>query len=366
MGYLSFDESSSKDSEEFEINDELPLGWNWAMWWTYEGISGPEFWGVINPAWVMCSEGRRQSPINLDPRTLLYDPNLTPLLVDKTMVAGELVNTGHSLEWQMQEVRDDQHRDSSRDNYRDRNRGLDMTGDDGGPPTRDRHLPLPMMGAVNVSGGPLSYQYSLSRARLHYGERDIQGSEHTIDNHAFPAELQLYGHNSQLYPNLTVAASHVYGVLAVSVLIQLGDRTSPALATILEGLHKVTFGGSRVSVKPLRLSDLLPSHSHYLTYEGSLTEPGCHETVTWVLPNKPLYISFSQMRSLRELRQGPSLHHRNAPLGNNFRPLQPSHHRTVRTNIDFTSTSPPETLAGRKCSMAESRFHYRANDLLRS
>lgn len=24
-----------------------------------------------------------------------------------------------------------------------------------------------------------------------------------------------------------------------------------------------------------------------------------------------------------------------APLGNNFRPLQPLHHRTVRTNIDF-------------------------------
>jgi hypothetical protein len=24
-----------------------------------------------------------------------------------------------------------------------------------------------------------------------------------------------------------------------------------------------------------------------------------------------------------------------APLGNNFRPIQPLHHRTIRTNIDF-------------------------------
>lgn len=46
--------------------------------------------------------------------------------------------------------------------------------------------------AVNVSGGPLSYQYSISRARLHYGERDLQGSEHTIDNHAFPAEVSTW------------------------------------------------------------------------------------------------------------------------------------------------------------------------------
>ncbi|KAF2353236.1 Alpha carbonic anhydrase, partial [Trinorchestia longiramus] len=324
----------------------------------YLASPGPEFWGVINLQWVMCSEGRRQSPINLDPRTLLFDPNLTPLQVDKTMVSGELVNTGHSLEWHMVDYRLDNTRENGRESYRDRNRGLDMIAEDKSS-NRDHHPSVHISGAVNVTGGPLSYQYSLSRARLHYGERDIQGSEHTIDNHAFPAELQLYGHNSQLYPNLTVAAAQVYGVLAVAVLIQLGDRTSPALATILEELHKVTFGGSKTRVKPLRLSDLLPSHTHYLTYEGSLTEPGCHETVTWVLPNKPLYISFSQMRSLRELRQGPSLHHRNAPLGNNFRPLQPSHHRTVRTNIDFTAAHPAESFASRKCSMAESRFHYR-------
>lgn len=29
--------------------------------------------------------------------------------------------------------------------------------------------------------------------------------------------------------------------------------------------------------------------------------------------------------------------HPKAPLGNNFRPPQPLHHRPVRTNIDFNS-----------------------------
>lgn len=61
-----------------------------------------------------------------------------------------LVNTGHSLEWRV--------KPSS------------------GP-------------SVNLSGGPLSYTYSVSHLRLHFGERDLQGSEHTIANHAFPAEV---------------------------------------------------------------------------------------------------------------------------------------------------------------------------------
>ncbi|KAK1130671.1 hypothetical protein K0M31_018787 [Melipona bicolor] len=32
--------------------------------------------------------------------------------------------------------------------------------------------------------------------------------------------------------------------------------------------------------------------------------------------------------------------HPNAPLGNNFRPPQPLHHRPVRTNIDFNIQGP--------------------------
>ena len=29
---------------------------NWADWWTYDGISGPAYWGLINPAWTMCNK----------------------------------------------------------------------------------------------------------------------------------------------------------------------------------------------------------------------------------------------------------------------------------------------------------------------
>ena len=62
-------------------------------------------------------------------------------------------------------------------------------------------------GAVNVSGGPLSYEYTLSLARLHYGERDLQGSEHTIGNHAFPAEVPYFAADCYAFNAITLLLS---------------------------------------------------------------------------------------------------------------------------------------------------------------
>lgn len=49
-------------------------------------ISGPRFWGSHNQNWSLCGTGRFQSPIDIDPDRLIYDPNLTPLKYDETMV----------------------------------------------------------------------------------------------------------------------------------------------------------------------------------------------------------------------------------------------------------------------------------------
>lgn len=35
----------------------------------------------------MCNKGRRQSPVNLEPQRLLFDPNLRPLHIDKHRVS---------------------------------------------------------------------------------------------------------------------------------------------------------------------------------------------------------------------------------------------------------------------------------------
>ena len=74
-----------------------------------------------------------------------------------------------------------------------------------------------------------------------------------------------------------------------------------------------------------------------MTYEGSTTYPGCWETVTWIVLNKPIYLSRQEMFELRKLKQGDKINPK-APLSNNRRPLQLLNSRTIRTNIAFSNS----------------------------
>ncbi|XP_076315473.1 putative carbonic anhydrase-like protein 2 [Tachypleus tridentatus] len=60
---------------------------SWEEWWTYEGISGPTYWGLLNPEWSLCNMGRRQSPVDIDPSILLFDPHLRPIHVENSRVS---------------------------------------------------------------------------------------------------------------------------------------------------------------------------------------------------------------------------------------------------------------------------------------
>jgi len=50
-------------------------------------------------------------------------------------------------------------------------------------------LDEPSVHYVNISGGPLGYQYRLSEVILRFGLTDSTGSEHTINRFTFPAEV---------------------------------------------------------------------------------------------------------------------------------------------------------------------------------
>ncbi|KAK9875581.1 hypothetical protein WA026_009384 [Henosepilachna vigintioctopunctata] len=91
-----------------------------------------------------------------------------------------------------------------------------------------------------------------------------------------------------------------------------------------------------------------------MTYEGSTTHPGCWETTVWILLNKPIYITKHELYQLRKLMQG-SEDAPKAPLGNNARPIQPLHQRTIRTNINFGSAKK------KGCPSMEKNMHYTAN-----
>lgn len=143
------------------------------------------------------------------------------------------------------------------------------------------------------------------------------------------------------------------------------------LMLIMNVEYYANFSGQNVPLEDVSLSGFLPSGTaEFITYEGSQTEPACHETVTWIIMNRPIYVTKKQVRSiitckfsyrefstfpkrreilshpsfldkcwhflqlmgLRKLMQGEASDPR-APLCGNVRPTHDLNGRCLRTNV---------------------------------
>ena len=75
---------------------------------------------------------------------------------------------------------------------------------------------------------------------FHWSDSDQGGSEHQINNHSFPAEVQFYGFNAHLFNNLSEAVLHPHGAVGVAIMIQVSDRGSnQGLKPLTSQLKKV-------------------------------------------------------------------------------------------------------------------------------
>lgn len=45
----------------------------------------------------------------------------------------------------------------------------------------------------------------------------------------------------------------------------------------------------------LNIEEVYPETASFITYEGSMTIPPCYETATWILMNKPIYVTKMQV-----------------------------------------------------------------------
>ncbi|KAF8363879.1 cah-2 [Pristionchus pacificus] len=290
----------------------------------YPCVMGPDFWGLVNKEWRMCKNGQAQSPINIDPNKLLFDPNLSHIKMDDGIVDAVMENIG-----QMPMIT------------------INST---------TTHAP------INITGGPaMPYKYRLSQIIVHFGAADggEKGSEHTVDRVRFPAEIQLIAYNSDLYENYTVAESQPRGLLAIAVIVDIGSTTHPELLRMTKASHGVTYKGNTIAMRKLRPAALLPKTNHYVTYDGSLTYPGCHETVTWVIMNNPIYITKQDLAQWNELQQTEKKAAITQPMQPIYRPLRALNGRLLRTNINvqFKSTDAKVTCP----APVYSELGYRAN-----
>uniref|UniRef100_A0A668AHH4 Carbonic anhydrase 10 n=1 Tax=Myripristis murdjan TaxID=586833 RepID=A0A668AHH4_9TELE len=281
------------------ISSKLHEGW-WAYKDVVQGsfVPVPSFWGLVNSAWNLCAMGKRQSPIDIETSHMIFDPHLTPLRLNTggRRMGGTMYNTGKHVS-----LRPDK-----------------------------AHL-------VNISGGPLGYSYRLEEVRLHFGSEDAQGSEHLLNGQGFPGEVQLIHYNQDLYANYSEAAKSPHGIAVVSIFIKLSENSNAFLNRMLnrDTITRINYKHDAFLLMGLNIADLYPDTTRYITYEGSITIPPCYETSTWILINKPVYVTQMQMHSLRLLSQ-------NEPykiflsMSDNTRPTQPLLQRCIRTNINFS------------------------------
>ncbi|KAI7797204.1 hypothetical protein IRJ41_020222, partial [Triplophysa rosa] len=212
---------------------------------------------------------------------------------------------------------------------------------------------------VNISGGPVTYSHRLEEIRLHFGSEDGQGSEHLLNGQAFSGEVQLIHYNHELYTNYTEAAKSPNGLVIVSIFMKISETSNSFLNRMLnrDTITRITYKNDAYLLSGLNIEEVYPETSSFITYEGSMTIPPCYETATWILMNKPIYVTKMQMHSMRLLSQ-------NQPsqiflsMSDNVRPVQPLNNRCIRTNINFS-------MQGKDCpNNRAQKLQYRVNEWL--
>jgi len=173
--------------------------------------------------------------------------------------------------------------------------------------------------SADISWPALKSAYKLSELQFRWGADNNEGSEHQVNGKAFPLELhfvhkQVDNSNAETSPG---------GLAVIGVMFIIDDAApNTELDTMLSKRDEVkhieeghTY--EKANLEELTLTNLLPDNfaDNYFTYKGSLTTPGCHESVNWIVPIKPMTVSTAQMTALRELEM-------NDEIERTFRPVQ--------------------------------------------
>ena len=122
----------------------------------------------------MCSEGRKQSPVDIQTETLLHDPNLEPFHVTPHQVPVTLLPGVcwfcHVLRCSVMQVS-----------------GLFVNV---GRDIRIRINNSDPQNVPSIRGGPLQYRYKFSDVIIRLSHNHSRSSEHTLDGRHFAAEVR--------------------------------------------------------------------------------------------------------------------------------------------------------------------------------
>ncbi|XP_023227238.1 carbonic anhydrase 1-like isoform X2 [Centruroides sculpturatus] len=227
--------------------------------WGYGVNNGPNHWYKTHPN----ASGNKQSPVDIVPSLAIPDASLFQNQIRWSYhkkYSKTVVNSGHG--WTVEYV--------STKNY--------------------------------FEGGPAVNRYILDQIHCHWGKSNERGSEHTINGYQMAAEIHMVHWNSELYKDCRDSACNKQGLLVLASFIKLG-QPNVELEKIVKILGNITFKGQRCPLREqVDPAKFIPDNISYWTYEGSLTTPPCHESVTWIVFKNPIEASAEQISKFRSLR----------------------------------------------------------------
>ena len=247
---------------------------NGATLWNHDPASaiGPAHWGDLDPSFVECESGARQSPINIAGTVRGGGPALRFRYADNELV---VENTGHVIE-----------------------------------------VPMPAGGHQTLGIGGISY--TLTQYHFH------APSEHTLNGRQFDLEVHL------------VHESADGQLVVVAVLMNIGDQPNALVDEVFEHAPDAAGEETEVGIESNAEDLLPgfghgPGNgtfviNRYYSYPGSLTTPGCAEPVSWFVAKDPVNVSAGAVEEMHELVSNfPGY----AGYPDNNRPVQPLNGRQV-------------------------------------
>lgn len=214
--------------------------------WGYEADNGPSRWSELNPDWVLCKEGRHQSPIDL---TGAKQEKLEQMKLDIPL---ENLNIVHQKD--VRKILDNSHTIQINSN----------------------------IGGTLKIGNDI---YELQQGHFH------SPSEHTVNGRHYPMEMHL------------VHSSKDKKLAVIGVFMEEG-RHNATIDIIWSNVPKET--GQEVHLENVQVTfmDLLPNNQETYRYHGSLTTPPCYEDVRWILFVEPIQLSSKQIKAFQKIFYG--------------------------------------------------------------
>lgn len=202
-----------------------------ASTWSYQGETGTDFWGKLDPQFQTCRLGQAQSPINIEGSGFTLNVGSLDLNYQDTPLT--IVNNGRTIRVDYQS-------------------GSSLTLD--------------------------SQVYKLLQFHFH------QPSEHLISGKAAEMEAH-FVHQTQATGDLVVLA----------VLMSEGEMSQAleSIWQEIPRSDTQTAQVSDLTINALQL--LLENSRQYYRYQGSLTTPPCSEIVTWLVLKQPVSVSRAQL-----------------------------------------------------------------------